>query len=472
MPPEVQLLHEFGRFASRMLKHWLLNLIYVALLLLVAPWIIWRRVSQGRYRQGWGQKLWGALPVISKADDSLCTRPLTIWFHAVSVGELQVIRPLVERAAGEYPESQLLITTSTDSGFELAKKLYATHLVCFAPLDFSWAIHRALDRINPDLIVLAELELWPNWISIATQRDIPMVVVNGRLSQKSLTGYLRIAPIARRVVGKIAWIGAQSETIRHRFLELGVDPAKIDVVGNIKFDGANHDRSHPEVRARAEQLGLEDIAATIWLCGSTQAPEEKICLDTFCELADRFPELKLILVPRHAERFEEVAKMVQATGLSWARRSTLSSVGLDPNWRIFLADSVGELRWWWGLADLGFVGGSFGSRGGQNMIEPCAYGVATCYGPNTRNFTDIVQILHEANAATQLDGPDSLKPWVVRMLEDQPARELVARRARAITQEHRGATERTWEQIKKLIEGVPAWVQIIRMNRWMRGGDR
>ncbi|MFM8398709.1 MAG: 3-deoxy-D-manno-octulosonic acid transferase, partial [Pirellula sp.] len=192
-----------------------------------------------------------------------------------------------------------------------AKKLYSQHAVSFAPLDFTWAIDRALDRINPDLIVLAELELWPNWILNASKRQIPIVVINGRLSQKSLQGYRRIGSIARHIVRRLHWIGAQSETIQNRFIELGCDPEKIQVVGNIKFDGANHDRNHPEVRLRAEQLGLSDPSSCIWLCGSTQAPEEKICLDTFCELADRFPKFKLILVPRHAERFDEVAKMVQ-----------------------------------------------------------------------------------------------------------------------------------------------------------------
>jgi 3-deoxy-D-manno-octulosonic-acid transferase len=175
-------------------------------------------------------------------------------------------------------------------------------------------------------------------------------------------------------------------------------------------------------------------------------------LDTFGQIADEFAQLKLILVPRHAERFEEVARMVEATGFAWGRRSRMHSDGLDPSWRIFLADSVGELRWWWGMADLGFVGGSFGARGGQNMIEPCAYGVATCYGPNTRNFTDIVQILHEADAAIQLESPEELKPWLVGMLQDESSRTRCAGRAVSITQKHRGATDRTWSKLVSLLE--------------------
>jgi 3-deoxy-D-manno-octulosonic-acid transferase len=437
-----------------MAKHWLLNLIYTALLLALLPWILWRSFSKGRYRNGWNQKLFGKLPDLAKnrtGQNPGQTGSKTIWFHAVSVGELQVIRPLVERATKQWPKAKLLITTSTDSGFELAQKLYLQHAVSFAPMDFSWAVSKALDKVQPDMIVLAELELWPNWISLAAKRNIPLLVINGRLSQKSLRGYLRIAPLARSIIQKISWIGAQSDTIRDRFLQLGYDAANIDVVGNIKFDGANHDRLHPEVRARAEQLKLTDPMTRVWLCGSTQAPEEKICLDTFCEIADRFPNLRLILVPRHAERFDEVAKMVSHTKLAWARRSAMAGQAIDPMWRVFLADSVGELRWWWGLADLGFVGGSFGSRGGQNMIEPCAYGVATCYGPNTRNFTDIVQILQEAGAATELPNPEALKPWIIRMIEDQPSRSMISQRAIAITQQHRGASDRTWKKILEIL---------------------
>ncbi len=433
-----------------MVKHWLLNLLYAALLIAISPWILWRRVRQGRYRNGWSQKLLGALPQPTKTLGP--NRTYTIWFHAVSVGELQVIRPLVERAVRDLPTAKLVVTTSTDSGYELAQKLYSAHTVAYAPIDFTWAIRRALDRIEPDLLVLAELELWPNWISIASQRRIPIAVINGRLSQKSLEGYRRIASVVRGIVRKIDWIAAQSDTVRERFIELGYDPAKIQVVGNIKFDGANDDRAHAEVLTRSGPLGLCDGRSTVWLCGSTQDPEERICLDTFGQIADEFAHLKLILVPRHAERFEEVARMVEATGFAWGRRSLMHSQELDPSWRIFLADSVGELRWWWGMADLGFVGGSFGARGGQNMIEPCAYGVATCYGPNTRNFTDIVQILDQADAARQLASPEELKPWLVGMLQDESLRAGYAGRAVSITQKHRGATDRTWSKLVSLLE--------------------
>ena len=440
----------------------LLNLIYALLLVAVSPWIVWRRVTQGRYRRGWRAKLLGMVDVPTRANHggpaAVHEKPV-VWFHAVSVGELQVIRPLVETIERERPDVSLFVTTSTDSGYELATKMYARHSVSFAPLDFTWAIRTTIRRIAPSLIVLAELELWPNWISAASAKDIPVVVVNARLSSRSMSGYQRIGWLIKPVIRQLRWVGAQSTTYRDRFIQLGCDPTRVVETGNTKFDGATGDRKNPEVQRRRQELNLrpDDI---VWLCGSTQSPEEGLCLDAYRRLSLQYPNLKLILVPRHAERFEEVAKDVAGMNLPWLRRSDMSSqtegkgssVALQhEDWKIFLADSVGELRWWWGLADIGFVGGSFGSRGGQNMIEPCAYGVATSFGPNTRNFADVVQLLLEGGAAVQLEEPSSLETWVRRMVEQPSERKEIAAQARQVTSEHRGAIERTWRALSLLL---------------------
>lgn len=430
----------------------LLDAAYALLLILVSPWILWRRIVHGRYRQGWGAKLAGSVSIPKASTPSGEPLGPVIWFHAVSVGELQVIRPLIERAEKESPPPRIVVTTSTDSGYELACKLYARHTVSFAPLDFSWAVRRAVDRIGPSLLVLAELELWPNWIREVHRRSIPIALVNARLSEPSLRGYQRIGWIARGVVQRLTWVGAQSDAYRNRFLTLGCDASRVVVTGNIKFDGATSDRHHPEVIARRQSLGLREDD-TVWLCGSTQSPEEQLCLDAYLALRERYPALRLMLVPRHAERFEDVARMIERTQLPWLRRSQMNaSPDAAPHaWKIFLADSVGELRWWWGLADVGFVGGSFGSRGGQNMIEPCAYGVATSFGPNTRNFADVVGILLESDAATQLDKPDDLVPWLSAMLEHPHAAHAMQQRAMATAAAQRGAVDRTWSALVRLL---------------------
>ncbi len=435
-----------------------LNLVYALLLIVASPWIVCRRIAQGRYKQGWREKLLGLLPrppghsLDSKTNSSAQRR---IWFHAVSVGELQVIRPVIELAQSDWPDLQIVVTTSTDSGYELAKKLYSQHHVAFAPLDFTWAIRKALNRIEPDLLVMAELELWPNWLRITSEQGIPIAIVNARLSARSLSGYRRIAPFITSVLSRVNWIGTQSSTYRDRFLQLNYPSERIEVTGNIKFDGATPDREHPEVAKRRALLSLdapsEDGERIVWLCGSTQSPEESLCLQAMTESLPRFPGLRMILVPRHAERFDEVAKLVEASGLPWLRRSQLTDTPAGTQWRILLADSVGELRWWWGLADIGFVGGSFGSRGGQNMIEPCAFGVATSFGPNTRNFTDVVQLLLEAKGAVQFDEPSQIAPWIASMIENPSQRHSLQEKAKAFVQNQRGAVQRTWSTLKTLI---------------------
>jgi 3-deoxy-D-manno-octulosonic-acid transferase len=238
---------------------YVLNFLYALLLVLVSPLILWRRITQGRYRQGWREKLFGLLPELparSSATDPSQSRPPRIWFHAVSVGELQVIRPVIELAKSEWPELQVIVTTSTDSGYDLAKKLYAQHHVAFAPLDFTWAVRNALDRIDPDLVVMTEMELWPNWYRATAHRKIPIAIINARLSERSLRGYQRAARGIVPTLKQVAWIGAQSATYRDRFLILEYPETQIEVTGNIKFDGATPDREHPEVVHRRQLLSL------------------------------------------------------------------------------------------------------------------------------------------------------------------------------------------------------------------------
>lgn len=361
-----------------------------------------------------------------------------------------MIRTLVERLENERPDHYLAISVSTDSGIELAKRLFPKHTVFYAPFDFSWAVRRAIQQLQPKLIILAELELWPNWLLTAERVNCPVAIINGRLSQRSFQGYVRIPFLVRKCMQSIDWVGAQSETYAKRFESLGVSATKIMVTGNTKFDGASGNRTAMEVLERKTLLRISDTDL-VWVAGSTQAPEEDLILKTFVELSHLFPNLKLIMVPRHPERFLEVAKLIESTTLPWARRSELPATVLDPTWKIFLGDSVGELRWWWGLADIGFVGGSFGDRGGQNMIEPCAYGVATCFGPNTKNFADIVKLLLDADAAKELQVASELRPWIESMIVDPNERQRMSRSATQTCQSQRGASQRTWEKIEHFL---------------------
>lgn len=425
--------------------HYLLNLLYLLAILCVSPFVLYRAIRHGRYRRGFLSKVLGRIDL---NDKSLAT----IWIHAVSVGEVQLVRPLVQRFAKDFPQYRVAISTSTDSGYDIARELYSEHFVFFAPLDFSWAVSKVFCDLKPKLLVLAELELWPNLLRQAEKSRCPVAIVNGRLSESSFRGYSRLSSIVGRALKSIDWIGAQNATYQERFLALGAQPTRVTVTGSIKFDNASSSRSADEILTRRHLLQI-DGTDLIWVVGSTQHPEEQIMLDAFAKLRADLPNLRMILVPRHKERFDEVAKKIQSSGISWDRRSRLNDLNpIRADWQIFLGDSIGELRWWWGMADLGFVGGSFGDRGGQNMIEPCAYGVATSFGPNTKNFRDIVSLLREKNACKQFDSPTEIVPWIKELAHHPELRIEMGKRAAAVASEHRGAIDRTWTELRKLLE--------------------
>lgn len=414
---------------------YLLNILYAATLIAAAPWMVWRAIRTGRYREGWPAKLVGQIPV--RSGDEEC-----IWLHGVSVGEIQLLRPLVASLRERWPNARLAISFTTHTARQLAEKLYPETLRFYCPMDFTWAVERTFARLRPNLLILAELELWPNLVAVAKRRDCPVVVVNGRLSERSFRGYGHIGWLFRRTLRQIDWVGAQDATYAERFVRLGALPERVTVTGSMKFDGAEFHRDHEEVESRRQLLGLTARHA-VWVVGSTQSPEEQYAIEAYQQVLSNHPQLRLILVPRHPERFEEVAEQLRATNLRWIRRSAIENFVDANHWQVLLADSVGELRWWWGLADLGFVGGSFGNRGGQNMIEPAAYGVCTSFGPNTKNFRDIVQLLRDAECVTTIDQPDGLSTWVQDMLRDPKQAALLGAKARQVVLTHRGATDRT-----------------------------
>ncbi|XZE20269.1 3-deoxy-D-manno-octulosonic acid transferase [Pirellulaceae bacterium SH449] len=423
---------------------YLLNALYLVILFCGSPFIFYRMLRYGRYRRCWSAKFRSCRYLHNLEGP-------TVWIHAVSVGEIQLIQPFVQKFVEENPNFSIAISTSTDSGFDLARKLYPCHLVFFAPLDFSWAVSRVFSKLNPRLLILAELELWPNLIREAAKRNCPVAIVNGRLSESSLRGYRKISFLIRPTIRSINWIGAQNDIYAERFRGLGIEPSRISVTGNIKFDNAEPLRTSEEVTSRRALLGVQH-SDLIWVVGSTQHPEEELMLKAFLELHMEFSNLRLLLVPRHKERFEEVAKRIATLNIPWDRRSRLDGTDdVNPAWRIFLGDSIGELRWWWGLADIGFVGGSFGDRGGQNMIEPCAYGVATSFGPNTKNFRDVVNLLLEERACKQFQDSREIVPWVRDMLTHPAQRNELGQAAAAVAARHRGATERTWSDLSKLL---------------------
>jgi 3-deoxy-D-manno-octulosonic-acid transferase len=428
----------------------MLNLCYGALLLACAPFVVRSAIRTGKYCEGYREKFLGLVPV--RQGEATC-----VWIHAVSVGEVNLLATILRELRAAHPDWVFVVSTTSRTGYELARKKYADLSVFYCPLDFSWAVRTAMQRVRPSLLVLAELELWPNFIAAAKEQGGRVAIINGRLSDKSFPRYRRVRWFVARVLLQIDLIAAQNEETAARFRALGAPPKSVHVTGSLKYDGAQTNRNSARTAA-LRQLGSFAADDIVFLAGSTQEPEEQIAVDIFRRLSVDHPHLRLVLVPRHPERFGVVAAMLDASGLRWHRRSLLAPrlSPLDPNpSRILLVDTVGELGAWWGTAKIAFVGGSFGDRGGQNMIEPAAYGAAVSFGPNTWNFRDIVAALLAADAAVVVRDTFELESFVRRCLEDPRYAAALGERAQALVRSQLGATMRTRELLDALVAPIP-----------------
>ncbi len=430
----------------------LLDLLYFFFLTAVSPVLLWRMIRQGKYREGFAEKFRGLSPITPEGGAPV------VWFHAVSVGEVNLLKPIVPLLRAEHPEWRLVISSTSKTGRRLAESLFPDLTVFYCPLDFTWSVKRALSRVRPDLLVLAELELWPNLIREAVGRGARVAIINGRISDGSYGKYRLIRFFLRPLLRKLSLIAPSDETAAGYFLRLGADPASLSVTGSIKFDGAQTDRANPKTLALARLAGIRLEGADgapadiVFLAGSTQEPEEEIALQAFRAWSEKFPALKLILVPRHPERFEAVAGLLDSSGLPWLRRSRLDSPADPESARILLVDTIGELGAWWGCAQIAFVGGSLGKRGGQNMLEPAAYGAAVCFGPNTKNFREISQRILAADAARVVHNAGELSSFLGKSLAEPAWRGELGSRARQLVLSQRGACRKTVDLLSRLAE--------------------
>jgi len=430
---------------------YILNLAYGLLLAVVSPLICYRVLVLKKYRSGWEQKFLGSLPVRESQ------RPC-LWLHAVSVGEVLQLPPLIRALETKIPGVEIVITTTTHTGFAVAQEKIPDHAICYFPLDFSWAVQRALQRVRPTAVILVEMELWPNFVMAADQLQIPVSIINARLSEKSFRGYRRIRKLIGPMLNRLHFIATQTETYAKRFQELKGNAERIHVTGSIKFDGIEVDRDNSLTEELRTTFHL-NASQPILVAGSTQAPEERLALEVYLEARNRFPDLRLILVPRHQERFEEVAGIVKSFGLSLIRRSEQRDKNLSDVLPFFnvlkpavcLLDTLGELKACWGLADFAFVGGSLTRRGGQNMIEPAGYGAALMFGPNTWNFKDVADALIQHDAATVVQDQADLLNTIIDWLTDPQSAQRQGARAQNFVLNQRGATSRTLELITPLV---------------------
>ena len=451
---------------------WLLNAAYAALLLALSPLLICRAVTQGKYRTGWSEKLLGRVPKLPPVEP----RTQRYWFHAVSVGEVLLLRSILAELQRREPSADVVISTTTSTGHAVAREKYPDVVVCYCPLDFTWAVNAAIRRLKPTRFVLVELELWPNIVVAMRRAGVSLSLINGRLSEHSFRGYSKLKWLLRPLLQSFNRIAVQNDAYAERFLALGAAPEQIAITGSVKFDGIETRRDNDRTLALRDAFGIKP-GERVFIAGSTQAPEEDIAIGAWQQARKAAPDLRLILVPRHKERFEEVAEWVTSSGLPLRRRSHCALIARPAQQRaegrkpasprgsnsdtpdglrrsatnshpILLLDTLGELSACWGLADFAFVGGSLTNRGGQNMIEPAGYGAAVCFGPNTRNFRETVEALLANDAATVVTDSDSLATTLADWLANPMATAAMGHRAQQFVVSQRGATAKTVDGLR------------------------
>ena len=416
-------------------------------LLVLLPLFLFKALAHGKYIAGFRQRL-GSVPATSG-------KPV-IWLHCVSVGETQAARPLAARLKQQFPHHALVVSTITLTGQKLARNVFRTQAesVFYFPFDWRWSVRRALKAINPVAVLIMETELWPNFLRECKAREIPVALVNGRISRQSYGRYALIKFFLRRVLASLSIAVMQSETDAQRLQALGMPSEKLFTAGNLKFDAdAGSDLAETTAEI-AERFGLQSDVPLV-LAASTHAPEEEIILESFKQLRTKQPA-RLMIAPRHPERFNEVASLVQDSGLSWTRRMNLPDAS-DRNADVILLDTIGELPATYSLAAVVFVGGSIVDRGGHNVLEPAAVGSAVVTGAHTHNFHAIVSLMTEAGALVQLPPTQDtsngipLAKTLVELLASPETRTELGRRAKQLVSENQGAADRTVKLIAPLL---------------------
>jgi 3-deoxy-D-manno-octulosonic-acid transferase len=373
--------------------------------------------------------------------------PGAIWIHAVSLGETRAVAPLVERLLRDAPRRAIVLTHMTATGREAGRALFGDRVTqAWLPYDLPFAMRRFLARFRPRAGLLVETELWPNLVAAAGAAGVPLLLINARLSERSARGYARIGAVARPLVQALAGVAAQTEADAQRLRALGA--THVVVTGNLKFDATIPAQMRDRGRLLREQFGRE---RPVILLASTRDGEEALLVDALAR-ATLPAQALVVIVPRHPQRFDTVAALVEAGGLALARRSADRPVASGV--RVVLGDSMGELAAYYAAADVAFVGGSLLPLGGQNLIEAIAAGVPTLVGPHTFNFAQASDAAIAAGAALRVGDADDVFAVAARLLADPASRERMRGRADAFIAAHRGAVDRLWEWMERQGFGI------------------
>jgi len=409
--------------------------IYSVVFYLITPLIILRLVIRGlaapNYRKRWGQRFGFFTPSESSKE--------TIWLHAVSVGETLAAVPLVKALQEKYPERRLLITCMTPTGSERITAAFGDSVDhSYAPYDTPGAVARFLKRVQPKMLIIMETELWPNTVAACYKRQIPVILANGRLSEKSARGYARVSKLSGPMVAQLSAVAAQHGDDGGRFTALGLPAEKLHITGNIKFDL----ELNAQIRLSAEALRQQWDGTNqrpILLAASTHRGEDEIILQAFSLIKQSVNNALLVMVPRHPERFNQVGDLCLDAGYSLARRSNNDSTD---NADILLGDTMGELMTFFGACDIAFVGGSLVANGGHNMIEPAAWGKPTLSGLSVFNFAEVSRLLAEAGGLSLVEDAAALAESVIELMKNPEQDQQMGLSAQQVAEANRGALER------------------------------
>ncbi|AHF65682.1 lipid IV(A) 3-deoxy-D-manno-octulosonic acid transferase [Pseudomonas cichorii] len=399
---------------------------------------LWLRARKApAYRQRIGERFAIDLPAMQRGG---------IWVHAVSVGESIAAAPMIRALLAQYPALPMTVTCMTPTGSERIKAMFANEpriQHCYLPYDLPWAAGRFLDHVQPRLGIIMETELWPNHIHQCARRNIPVVLANARLSERSARGYARFAGLTRPMLAAMSWFAVQTEAEAQRFRDLGARPECVTVTGSIKFDLS----IDPQLLERAAQLReqWQAMHRPVWIAASTHAGEDESVLAAHRQVLRGYPEALLILVPRHPERFDSVHDLCRQTGFTTVRRS--SGQPVTPDTSVLLGDTMGELLFLYALADNAFVGGSLVPNGGHNLLEPAALAKPVLSGPHLFNFLEIAALLRQAGALEEVSDSAALAVAVQRLFGQPKLAQTMADAGTGVMKANQGALQRLLDGI-------------------------
>lgn len=418
----------------------LYTLLLYALTPLILLRLLWRARRAPAYARRWRERF-ALVPAID-------FKGKVIWVHAVSVGETLAAVPLIKALQEEHPAALVMVTTTTPTGSAQVRKVFGDSVYhVYAPYDLPDVLTRFFTRTRPSMLIIMETELWPNLIHKCKKLGVPVAVVNARLSAKSAAGYQKIAFLTKPMLQDISLVAAQSPVDGERFIDLGLDREKLVVTGNIKFD-LRLDETLREQAASLKADWRSPGDGLIWLAASTHRGEDEQILSAFTEVLRVAPDTLLVLVPRHPERFNDVARLCVDSGFRVTRRSQAG--GIDKGVQILLGDTMGELLLFCGASDMVFVGGSLVPVGGHNLIEPAAWGVPVLTGPHLFNFAEVASKLTEAGGLNVCENDRQLATAVIELVQNAGERERLADAARSVADANRGALLKLSDGLRSL----------------------